>query len=170
MKKQTITQLDIFYLSQIMNFGNNLLTLNNAIFFCEIVGCKRIILNKYPLKRRWLIIKPVYNKKLNITIMLGSNVDCKNNRILCFYEISWCVYFPKVIIPQVRTDIVKEEILKNLPKVKIDPNDLYIHIRGGDIFKYKIGRTLGQPPLCYYEKIINNYKKLKNIYIISMDR
>ena len=102
--------------------------------------------------------------------MLGSNVDCKNNRILCFYEISWCVYFPKVIIPQVRTDIVKEEILKNLPKVKIDPNDLYIHIRGGDIFKYKIGRTLGQPPLCYYEKIINNYKKLKNIYIISMDR
>ena len=33
--------------------------------------------------------------------------------------------------------IFKKEILKNLPKIKTNKNDLYIHIRGSDIFKNK---------------------------------
>ena len=43
-KNQTITELDVFFLSRIYNFGNNLLTINNAIFYCEIVGCHNIVL------------------------------------------------------------------------------------------------------------------------------
>jgi hypothetical protein len=153
-----------------LNFGNNLLALNHAIFYCEILGCQKVILNKYQLERKWFIIKPVYIKKLNISIMLGSNVDCKSDRILCFYEISWPIYYPKIIKPEVRIQLVKKEILRNLPEVKINPDDLFIHIRGGDIFRTPMGRSYAQPPLCYYEKIINKNKSFKNIYVISIDR
>ena len=60
--------------------------------------------------------------------------------------------------------------MRNLPKVNVNPDDLYIHIRGGDIFNSLIPcSTYAQPPLCFYEKIINN-NKFKNIYIISFDR
>lgn len=58
--------------------------------------------------------------------------------------------------------------LKNLPIVNIEPNSIYIHFRGGDIFMKNPSKLYGQPPLCFYEKIINS-TKFKNIYIISSD-
>ena len=73
-----------------------MIQLNNAIFFCEVVGCHKIILNKKRLKFSWLISQPIYLKcyikNSNITIFLGSKIDCKNNKTLCFYEISWGIY------------------------------------------------------------------------------
>ena len=44
-KNRTITRLDTFFISQQTNFGNSLISINNAIFFCEIIGCQKIILN-----------------------------------------------------------------------------------------------------------------------------
>ena len=169
-KNQTINKLDIFYIRRIVPFGNNMIQLNNAIFFCEVVGCHKIILNKKRLKFSWLISQPIYIKNSNITILLGSKIDCKNNKTLCFYEISWGIYYPKFIIPQYRFKLIKFEILRNLPNITVDPNDLFIHIRGGDIFKSWIGKNYAQPPLCYYEKVLNNKNhSFNHVYIISMD-
>ena len=86
-KKIKINHIDIFYLPYNLNFGNNLVSINNAIFYCEIVGCHKIIINNlfHPnvFKRKLLINSPIYNKKSNITIMKGSNVDCEKDNILC---------------------------------------------------------------------------------------
>jgi len=59
--------------------------------------------------------------------------------------------------------------LTNIPKVYTYPKELYIHIRSGDIFSPKTHCRYSQPPLCFYEKMINN-NKFKKIYIISIDR
>ena len=59
--------------------------------------------------------------------------------------------------------------MRNIPQVNINPDELYIHLRGGDIFGSLISSHYSQPPLCFYEKIINN-NKFSNIYIISNDR
>ena len=150
------------------NFGNRLIAINNAIFFCEVVKCHQIILNENQLLRRWLIAKPIYIQNLNITIKQGSNVDCKNNKILCIHSLS-LLYYPKIIIPQVRTDYIKSEIIKNLPAVNTNQNDVYIHLRGGDIFGENPHYGYSQPPFCFYEKIINeNY--FNNIIIVSLDQ
>ena len=71
-----------------------------------------------------------------------------------------------------RFNVFKNEILSNLPKINTDINDLYIHIRSGDIFLNRnpeYASDYAQPPLCFYERIIkeNNFNK---IYIISQDR
>lgn len=168
-KNQNVSKLDIFFLSFNINFGNGLIVLNNAIFFCEIVGCHKIILYKNQIGRKWLIVNPVNIKKKNITIIQGPIVDCKSTNILCIYEITWIIYCPLVIMPQIRIHLIKSEILKNLPKVSINPDDLYIHIRGGDIFQNSPYNMYAQPPLCFYEKIINN-RFFRNIYIVSVDR
>lgn len=92
-KNQNITQLETFYLSINIQFGNGLIIINNAIFYCEVVGCHNIILNEKQLGRKWLILKKIYIEKLNITIMQGPKVDCKNNKVLCIYEISKLFFF-----------------------------------------------------------------------------
>jgi len=168
MKNQNVTQLETFFLSSNLNFGNGLIAVNNAIFYCEIVDCHKIILYENQLGRKWLINKSVFIQKLNITIMQGEKVDCEKNNILCFYEIGWEIYFPKVVLPQVRTHLIKKEILNNLPTVVTKRNDLYIHIRGGDIFQPSPHNMYSQPPLCFYEKILIS-QVFDSIFIISMD-
>ena len=74
-----------------------------------------------------------------------------------------------LIKPQIRTQYLKEEIIKNIPQVTIEPKALYIHIRGGDVFTTHSFPYYTQPPLCFYEKVIDN-NKFQNIYIISNDR
>ena len=169
MKNQNITQLETFFLSSNINFGNGLIVVNNAIFYCEIVDCHKIILYENQLGRKWLINRSVYIKKLNITIMQGENVDCEKNNILCIYEVGWQIYYPIIVIPQVRINLIKTEVLNNLPTVITKNNELYIHIRGGDIFLPSPHNMYSQPPLCFYEKIIIN-RFFDYIYIISMDR
>ena len=121
------------------------------------------------LKRRWLISKPIYIEKLNLTIKLGSNVDCKEINTLCFYEIKWKIFYPIIFKLQVRINLIKKEILRNLPDVNIDKNSLYIHIRGGNVFRAPYVKHYAQPPLCFYDKIIKA-NIFKYIYIISEDR
>ena len=65
-----------------------------------------------------------------------------------------------------RLSVLKEEIMSNVPKYKSDPNYLYIHIRSGDIFIKNINPNYSQPPLCFYQKIINE-NNFTNIFLLS---
>ena len=65
-----------------------------------------------------------------------------------------------------RLSILREEILNNIPKYVANPNDLYINIRSGDIFVNVINKNYAQPPLCFYQKIINE-NNFNKIFIIS---
>ena len=164
MKIQKIIKFDIFYIKDNNNFGNTLIAINNAIFYCEIIGCNKIILKDHNTYRKWLITNPIYIKKINITIMIGT-ANCKDSNVLC---LEGGPFYPNFVKPQIRVQYIKEEFLRNLPDVKTESNDLYIHLRGGDAFKEHPVLDYPQPPLCFYEKIINN-NKFNNIYIVAMD-
>ena len=66
-----------------------------------------------------------------------------------------------------RISIFREQLLNNLPKVIVHPSDLYIYIRSGDIFIHA-HRFYNQPPLCFYEKILDVFN-FNKVYIISED-
>ena len=56
-----------------------------------------------------------------------------------------------------------------MPKFRISKYYLFIHIRSGDIFKKNIPhKDYAQPPFCFYEMILNNFK-FQKVYIISED-
>lgn len=77
-----------------------------------------------------------------------------------------------IIKPEIRINLLRNEIIKNLPKIKLSKRDLYIHIRSDDIFRlekiFKSNEYI-QPPLCFYKNIINNFK-FQNIHIVSSDK
>ena len=168
-KKKPINKIETFFIGYDIPFGNSLININNLIFTCEIVGCNKIILKDHRIKRPWLIKNPIYIKKLNLTIMLGPRVHCDDVTVLCISIATWDPFFPTFVKPQVRIRYIRDELINNLPLVKTAPDELYIHIRGGDVFKKNPSTAYAQPPLCFYEKILDN-NKYKNIYILSMDR
>ena len=145
-----------------LQVGNSLITLNNLINVCENIGCKNII---SPSGLKSIIKKPIFYKEYNITIFPYSY----KNKIKIDIELnSQTIYhFRYRSKPhKIRLDIIRDEIFSNLPKYKGNPNDLIIKLRSGDIFINRIDLDYSQPPLCFYQKIINEHK-FNNIYILS---
>ena len=65
-------------------------------------------------------------------------------------------------------DLLRKEILRNLPKIIINSDELYIYIRSshyGSIYN----SDYFQPPLCYYKAVLNNLK-FKKVNLIAKSK
>ena len=112
-----------------------------------------------------IIKKPIFYKEKNIVIWPNLYKDKINIDIqFKLKSIFYFKYKKKIIYNRLR--IIREEVIANIPKFKNTPDDLVINIRSGDIFVNRINRNYGQPPLCFYQKIIDDHK-FKNIYLMS---
>jgi hypothetical protein len=140
-------------LAQNYNFGNQLKLINNAIFFCEILGCKRLILDK---KSNWFIKNRIIDKKYKMSIEVGEKHDYINKNLIIDYT-GFMYFYVEIIKPEFKISLLKSEILKNIPYVELNPSNLYIYIRSGDIF-IRPHKLYAQPPLCFYEKIITSFR------------
>ena len=150
-------------------FGNRIIILNNLIYYCEILGFKNIYLNS---NINWYIKDKIISDNINITVIPSNNINCNAPYIACFKHIqdsTSFLFFPGYIKPQIRLNLIKNEFKKNLPKVEINSNDFYIHIRSGDVFRPGIRTDYTQPPFCFYQNVINNFK-FRNIYIIAENK
>lgn len=144
------------------NIGNALLILNNLINICEEIQCKNIIV---PMGLQDIIKKPIYYEKYNIKIFPYSDIDKFQLDInLSSYTAFYFRYRKR--IHYMRLGLIREEVFRNLPAYNISPSDLYIHIRSGDIFINMINPNYSQPPLCFYQKIINE-NNFSNIFLLS---
>ena len=148
--------------------GNFFICINNAIIFCELFGCKKIIIENNNII---FINHTIFDPKYNITIEPNQEINCIVNN--CLILRNWFFFHLdfKYIGNINRLYILKKEVINNLPHVKSHKNDLFIYIRSGDIFgRYKKTiSTYAQPPLCFYQNILKNFK-FRNTYIISEDK
>ena len=163
--KKNFSKLENLFINKPIAFGNTIICLNNVIFYCEVIGCKNIFLNS---EHNWYIKNKIINNNITISLIPSSQINCNISNTICMsFEGGLCIN-PYFIKQKIRINILKDEILGNLPKVSIHPKDLYIHIRSGDIFSSWVIASYSQPPLCFYQKIIHQFK-FRKIYIISID-
>ena len=146
------------------SFGNQIIALNNIIYYCEILRIKNIFLNsEYD---EWYIKNNITTDKIQISLLPRKAINCNSPETFCAH-IYPHLFYPKAIKPERRSLILKEEILSNLPKIKTKENDLYIYIRSGNMFK-KNGNIYSPIPYCFYQRVLNNFK-FDDKYIISSD-
>lgn len=155
-----ITSVKSIFLSQKMFFGNQIQTLNNIIFVCEILRCRKMILNK---KFFWYIKNRIIDRKFRRIIDIGDLNDYINTSTIIDKT---GIFFNKLC--ENRMNVLRKEILANLPRVMTNSHDLYIYIRSG-YFGSIYNHDYFQPPLCYYKIILNNFK-FKNIFLIAKDK
>ena len=147
-------------------FGNKMVILNNLIYYCELFGIKEIYLNP---SFNWFLNNPIITPSLTITPMKTQKESCEDNDSICIRldrTDSLFLFYQNFVKPEIRLSIIKDEIKRNLPKVETLPDELYIHIRSGDVFAIHKPNTYAQPPLCFYEKVLNNFQFSK-IFILS---
>ena len=166
-KKINVKKINSLILKNDMRFGNSVIGLSKAIFSCEILLCKEILLSNQFL----FINNPIHYKKFNMTIKLNDGQrNCSDYDVICL-SISFFFFYlyineNKTFIME-RSNVFRNEMLNNIPNYESHENDLYIHIRSGDIFNDIIpNKSYPQPPLCFYDSIINNFS-FRKIYILS---
>ena len=163
--KKNKTNIKTLYIKGNMRFGNYFISLNNAIIFCEVSGCKRIIINNVFIKHN------IFYQKYNITIESNNSFNYNKNESMILYIGLFLFHIKFTDLGKVnRFYLFRKEILNNLPKVKISFDELYIYLRGGDIFNNlnKTSRFYAQPPLCFYRNILNQFI-FRKVIIISED-
>ena len=142
--------------------GNSLQILNKLINICERIKCLNII---SPFGLRSIIKKPIHYKKYDITILPYSYRQAIKIDLILDYKTLFYTKFQNDFCKN-RLYILRDEIVNNIPKVDTKQNELIIKIRSGDIFTSCINRHYAQPPLCFYQKIINE-NKFEKITILS---
>lgn len=161
--KKNIKKINKLFVTKPIALGNTLICLNNIIYYCEVLGCKNIFLNS---EFNWHIKDKIISNKTSISLLPTSKINCNGSKTLCIpFEGGLCLN-PLIVKPKIRLNILKDEIKRNLPKVNVHPNDLYIHIRCGNIFIDDFNPSYSQPPLCFYQKILKNFK-FRDIYIVA---
>jgi hypothetical protein len=78
LSKKHLTKLNIIYINDAIEFGNTMISINNILYYCEILGCNNIYLNP---KINWYIKNKIVTEIFNIS--LNSNVNCKDSTTLC---------------------------------------------------------------------------------------
>ena len=142
-------------------FGNNLFQLLRIIKYCKVFHFHRIVIPKnFALLKRDFVSH-------NISFEIRTKTTAVNKLLKGQF------YFPlrKFPIPMDYSgfDCFREEFLSRIPNMSLHKDDLYLHIRSGDIFKSKRPhKNYGQPPLNYFVDIIK-YKKWRKVYLISED-
>jgi len=166
--KTNITNIKVLFLTIKGRFGNYIISINNAIIYCEFLKCQKIIVEYY---NDIFTNKKIFYKKYNLTIEPNQTINYNDKNMIIiphgFFFFNNFMHSKNII----KFSIFKRQLLNNLPKIVTHPNDLYIYIRGGDIFrrfKYSIKRY-PQPPLCFYMKILNEFN-FRRVIIISEDK
>ena len=148
--KKNIKKINKLFITKPIALGNTLICLNNIIYYCEVLGCKNIFLNS---EFNWYIKDKIISNKTSISLLPTSKINCNGSKTLCISFVGGLCLNSLIVKQKIRINILKDEIKRNLPKVNIHPNDLYIHIRCGNIFIDDFNPSYSQPPLCFYQKI-----------------
>ena len=79
---KNITSLDNIYIDYFLKFGNQLVLFNKAIFYCEIIKCKKIFVHPW---NNIYIRNTIYDEQFNLSIEIAKNYDDFKNKLSTYY-------------------------------------------------------------------------------------
>ena len=155
-----ISQLDAVVINTNAKFGNAMIKLSNSFKFALTYSISTI----YQPGFEFLDDEATYR---GIRILKGTPSD--GNYLRCDF------YYNKTLAGLTK-DISRYEAIKHLCNIfNFDTskastvNELYIHIRSGDIFRCSVPHYMyGQPPLAFYKKILN-YQDWDQVHLVYED-
>ena len=81
-----IKSVNTLFIKAKNRFGNQLIVIGKAIFYCSILKCKRIILDKY----NWFIHNTIFYEKYNLTISKDNGTLFKKKILfMTFHQIGF---------------------------------------------------------------------------------
>ena len=113
--EKNITKVKYIFLSPGLRFGNKIKHLENVIFYCHILKCKKILLDK---KNFWFIRKNLKIKKYKMSIEIKNEKDImSDNSIIIDKTNNFFYYNNKYTKYEYNIDIFKNEIYSKSSKI-----------------------------------------------------
>jgi hypothetical protein len=150
--------------------GNNIIQIINAIYYAQIHNHTYITFPSHNLLNGNNII--IENIEFAVDDSSRNQHNFNNQiikNIMFYLKQDFNIDEPEpYIMKKIFTKYIKPifKIIINPNNTINNLNEIYIHIRGGDIFGSNPHSLYVQPPLSYYNKIIENYDK---VILVSED-
>ena len=113
---EKITKVKYIYLGKKIRFGNQILLIDKAISSCEILGCKKIILNK---QNNWFIKKKIPHKKYKMSFEIKNESNIEYSNVIIDKTKFFFYYHFKYFKKEHKLELIRNEIINNLPKFSI---------------------------------------------------
>jgi len=114
--RRNINNITTLFIKNKIRFGNYFISINNAIVYCEFLGCKKIILE---YNRNIYINSTTFYKNNNIKISIETNqtFDSNDNNSVSL-DANFTFYKGFQYLRKInRLIIFKKQLLNNLPKI-----------------------------------------------------
>ena len=157
-KHYQVEDFDGFFIHPFQRFGNHLYQFTRILQYCDIFNYKMVVIPENFL----LFQKDFYANDIKIKIRTPTD-DLSR---LIHGHFFWPLTGGIVPINFSYTSYFKDELIKYIPNKTLGKNDIYLHVRAGDVYVKDRHPNYGQPPLQYYLDIMK-FKKWDNIYFIS---
>ena len=118
LSKRKITSLNDVYFTYYYKLGNLLIAINKVIFYCEILQCKRIILNRNILN---FFKNVIYDK--NYDLLIEPETKAKNFNSRSAFHWPHPYYTVLGVNPENRFDVFKEEMLTHIRELEVKINN-----------------------------------------------
>lgn len=147
------------YIRPFGRLGNNIIELSNAIYLAEVMNASTVYV---PPGFAWVNATVTTSRGIRVVPTATVPSDAVALRRELFRLSDGSHY------PESRVCEFAGEVLRHVPPVRTDDAGLYIHVRGGDVFAQNPNIAYGQPPLCFYESIIERWG-FRRVYVICED-
>lgn len=118
---KNITNVRQIYLKKKLRFGNQIILIYKLIFYCQILGCKKIIIDKNP--HNWFIKNTILNKQYRMKIEVSKDKKIKEFDFDTLIDkTSNFFYYSYLVKPKINFELLRDEIFKNLPKISTNIN------------------------------------------------
>ena len=139
-------------------FGNHVYQFTRILQYCKLLNFKKVI-----VPHNYLFFKNDFYVD-DIHVQIGKIKIRTRKYIKGFFY--WPV--PGVPLNFSIINLYKNEFLKSFSNISLGENDLYLHLRSGDIFVTSDHSNYAQPPLQYFVDVIN-YKNWTNVYLLTQN-
>ena len=107
--KKNFSLVKNVFMTDGLNFGNLIVSFNNLIYYCEILGIKNIYLNS---KINWFIKNDIITDKIHISFISKKVINCNSYETYCGWIYNF--FYPKIVKSERRSLILKDEIKKKI--------------------------------------------------------
>ncbi len=163
LKKQSNISLSLINGLEIIKtgrFGNNLIALMRAFQYCCAFHFQYLI-----IPNDFLFINESYNAK-GVKILPKKYESSVSNKFIFKFPFFYPLPFCPIDLDFSDFKFLKDFLNSRFRDHNLNKDDLYIHIRSGDVFLKNPNPYLGQPPLNFYLDVIN-FRKWNKIHIIA---
>jgi hypothetical protein len=153
-------------------FGNMTRRLASALCVAEYFGINQVLVPRPTIFQHGVFAESIHTFDNNLELNFGQKIRFRKRRVVGIWQEDFLLS-PNVVewaekAPNAAWQNLASCLAFKPESISLSPRELVIHLRGGDVFSGRSPRSYGQPPLGFYQAVLD-HQRWSKIFIVHED-